>query len=449
MRIFQSQLNKKMNKDFSNIETLTDESNTYQTEIAQPMNFLDNFKTCLYLGVTSFGGPIAHIGMYNKIFIQEKKIISEKEFLELFAICNVIPGPSSSQLLTAISTIKTRSLLGGIISFLCFNMPALIVMIIAGSIIKQSKLSNLDKESQKNLNSQNLILLGLTVGIWQGAVALVLQAAITLNKKISNSNMQSYIVIVCALFFLIVNKYYMMIFLMLTAGILSLYYKEPEFLIKKGDSIHIDQNIPFLGLPAILTLIIIYSILLLFNLLTNYSYTNFYLMESFFRIGASVIGGGHVVIPLIFSEFHKIISDEDILTAFSVVSILPGPMFNISGYIGTIINGVLGGILSALFIFLPGMLLLFGSLKFLSYISDNPNLQFFIRGVSSASIGFIFTSCAILLYDSCYKNCPFNFTFGVLNVGMSYVLLTKYNFNIVVVLAICSAYSILITNVFV
>ena len=63
-------------------------------------------------------------------------------------------------------------------------------------------------------------------------------------------------------------------------------------------------------------------------------------MESFFRIGASVIGGGHVVIPLIFSEFHKIISDEDILTAFSVVSILPGPMFNISGYIGTIINGV-------------------------------------------------------------------------------------------------------------
>jgi chromate transporter len=449
MNISQSQLNKKMNQDFNNLQTLHDEANTDQ-ENSQPMSLLENFKTCLYLGVTSFGGPIAHIGMYNKIFIQEKKIITEKEFMELFAICNVIPGPTSSQLLTAIATIKTRSLLGGIISFLCFNMPALIVMIIAGSIIKQSNLnSNVENEDAKNSYHPNIFLLGLTVGIWQGAVALVLQAALTLNKKISNSNLQSYIVIASAVFFLIINKYYMMILLMLMAGSVSLYYKESEFLIKKGDSINIDQTIPFLGLPAILTLIIIYSLLLLFNFLTKSFYTNFYLMESFFRIGASVIGGGHVVIPLIFSEFNKIISDKDILTAFSVVSILPGPMFNISGYIGTIINGVLGGILSAFFIFLPGMLFLFASLKFLSYISDNPNLQFFIRGVSSAAIGFIFTSCAILMYDSCYKNCPFNFVFGIINVGISYVLLTKYNLNVVVVLAICAAYAILISSILV
>ena len=110
------------------------------------------FKTCLYLGVTSFGGPIAHIGMFEKVFIKEKKLISPTTFSQLFALANVVPGPTSSQLLTAIAIVKTKSLLGGIISFLCFNMPALIVMITFAQLLKTNYLT-----ADLNPNSLNII----------------------------------------------------------------------------------------------------------------------------------------------------------------------------------------------------------------------------------------------------------------------------------------------------
>lgn len=406
------------------------------------MTVSEVFSTCLYLGLTAFGGPIAHIGMFNQIFIKEKKIISEKGFAELFALCNVIPGPTSSQLLTAIATVKTKSLLGGLISFLCFNMPALIVMIILASIIKNNS------SSIASATSEYFFITALIVGIWQGAVALVLQAAISLSKRISKSMVQLGILSISAVIYFLFNHYPTMIILMVFGGFISFYMKESEFLGNKSDVVKVNKNIPFLGIPAFITFIILYFFLFLGDYLTNSTYLKLYLMESFYRIGSLIVGGGHVVIPLILTEFKKSITEKDILNAFSIVSLLPGPMFNIAGYVGAFIDDILGGVLSALAIFTPGMLLLFSILKFINFINDRHNLQFILRGVSSVAIGFIFTSCAILWYDSCVLHNPFNTIIGSLNVIICFTMLEKYKINVVLVLLFASIYSLGISQTF-
>jgi len=397
------------------------------------------FKTCLYLGVTSFGGPIAHIGMFEKIFIKENKLISPTTFSQLFALANVVPGPTSSQLLTAIAIVKTKSLQGGIISFLCFNMPALIVMISFAEFIKTNYLTaDLD---QNSLN----ILQTIAIGICQGAVAVVLQAGMSLSSKIKNSNFQLSITIVSAIIYLSFNQYYMMIILMTLSGFFSTKLHEEKFLIPNPQKIFELRSVKFIGIPALATFFVIYVLVYVFYFIFNDYSINFYLIESFYRIGALIIGGGHVVIPMVLNEFEKILSKKDILNAFTLVSLLPGPMFNIAGYIGAIVNGIFSGFLSAFFIFLPGMLLLFSSLRFMTWVNEKPKLQFFLRGVSSSAIGFIFTSATILWYDSCVKNIHFHFLLGTMNFFISFLLLEKYKMNVLFVLFIAAVYGFVIS----
>lgn len=394
------------------------------------------FKSCLYLGVTSFGGPIAHIGLFEKEFIKERKVISPSTFSQLFALANVTPGPTSSQLLTAIAIVKTKSLLGGIISFLCFNMPALIVMIITAQFIKYNNIT-----SNFNENTST-IFHTIAIGICQGAVALVLQAAISLSSKIKSSNFHLLLTFLSAIIYLISNKYITMITLMAISGYLSIIIKEEKFLLLKPQKIFELNEVCFIGLPALLTFIAIYLIVYLLNYFFATFSINFYLMECFYRIGALIIGGGHVVIPMVLTEFEKVLTQKEVLDAFTVVSMLPGPMFNISGYIGALVNGVFSGFISAFFIFLPGMLLLFTGLKFMTWVNDRPKIQFFLRGVSSSAIGFIFTSAAILWYDSCVRNSYYHYLIGTVNFIGCFVLLERFKMNVIIVLALAATFGL-------
>lgn len=415
---------------------LKDENSIIEKDDDQS-SLIEISKICLYLGITSFGGPIAHIGMFNKIFIQEKQMLTEKSFSQLFSLCNVLPGPTSSQLLTAIATVKTKSLIGGIISFFCFNMPSLIIMIIIATVMKNNKQDNgFDTVTMSN------IFQVVRVGIWQAAVAIVIQAAISLSRKIMSSKVQLIILGYSAIIYLFINKYLIMLALMIISGFVSLHQKEAEFLIEKTNENLIPDDIPFLGIPALITFLVSYLVLYVASLSRN---LNLYLMENFYRIGSLIVGGGHVVIPMLLSQFSNIISDIDILNSFSIVSLLPGPMFNISGYIGTLINGIFGGILSALSIFLPGMLLLFSSLKFITLLNSKTHLQFFLRGVSSSAIGFIFTAACLLWYEACVKNQVYNPIFGTVNIALCFILLEKYKKNLILVMIIGVGYSICLT----
>jgi chromate transporter len=148
-------------------------------------------------------------------------------------------------------------------------------------------------------------------------------------------------------------------------------------------------------------------------------------MDRFFRIGSLIFGGGHVVIPMILSEFTriKLVTELDVLNGFSLISLLPGPMFNIAGYVGTLINGFFSGLLSAVCIFAPGILLVLGTFPFLNVIKNMKNVQIFLKGVSSASIGFIFSAALTLWFESCYYNKYSNWLIGTINVSFCYTII--------------------------
>jgi chromate transporter len=375
----------------------------------------DVFKKCLYLGLISFGGPMAHIGIFEQLLVNRHRYINREEFLQLLSLCKVIPGPTSSQLLTAIATIKTKSLLSGIISFLCFNVPGFIIMLLAGYYASSTEFDN----------SYSILFSILRTGLSQSAVAIIFQAAKSLTDGIKNSNLHLSFVAICSIIYYTFNTYAVMILLMTLCGVICIFW---DRLDKKGNTEFIDKsNISFIGTPALISFLVIF-IFLHFLYYYIFKDLNYLLMSTFYRIGSLIIGGGHVVIPMIISEFssYNLIKESDVLNSFSIVSLLPGPMFNLSAYIGTLINGIKGGILSWFFIFLSGMLLLFTILGYMNRINRGVKLRLFLNGVSSAAIGFILATALILWYDSCWNNKFYSPITGTLNVVICFYLFLKF-----------------------
>jgi chromate transporter len=406
-----------MDTDLLKEKLINNEEEISHDNRTRDMNKKEVLKTCLLLGVTSFGGPIAHIGLYERTLVN--KYISEEHFKQLFALCSAIPGPTSSQLLTAVAIVKTKSILSGIISFLAFNLPALLVMLFIATMVRNFEVS-FDQDTY-------LLIRIFVIGLSQSAVAIVLLAARNLTRKVMSSYYHLSIIAISFITYTIFNNYITMLALMVLGGLIILYTNDNKSMAIKDGEFIISQDIAFIGFPALITFKVVFIALHLLNYIYSDN-MNIFLVTTFYRIGSLVIGGGHVVIPMMITELASkgLISEADILQSFSLVSLLPGPMFNISGYVGTLINGLLGGILSALFIFLAGMLLLFASLGFMKYLARNSRVQLVLSGISSAAIGFIFTSCLILWYDSCWMNKIYHPLLGCLNVLISFLLMDSF-----------------------
>ena len=386
----------------------------------------------LKMGVTSFGGPVAHIGLFTNYLVNQKKIISESKFLSFLTICNILPGPTSSQLITTIFLWKSNSIKGGMISFFCFNLPGLIIILILAAFLK---------DSQINYDS-NKVVKSIIYGIWQAAVALVFQAGVNLTKKLISSRFQLLLILTSFVTYTCFPHYYVMIILMAICGTIS-FLKNEDGLAMKFETEKNFTEITFLGLPSLIVWASIYLLLTLLTIFTD-SWT-ISIFERFYRIGSLIIGGGHVVIPMLLSEFSSL-SQSEIYNAFSIVSLLPGPMFNMAGYIGTAMGGVIIGFLSAVFLFLPGFLLLFGGLGFLDRINNERKMQTFLKGIGSASIGFIFSAFGILWWKSCFAERKLvEVVMNSLNVVICFFLIEKRKMNIVLVNIIAVSFS-LITN---
>lgn len=178
-----------------------------------------------------------------------------------------------------------------------------------------------------------------------------------------------------------------MITIMIISGCFSIYKTDSKSLIQSdcesNEEISNLKRVSFLGWNAFYAIIIITTFV--YFLYFCFKDVNIELIESFYRIGSTIIGGGHVVIPMLISEFNSknnVIKEYDIFNAFAFVSIVPGPMFNIAGYIGTFINGIFSGIISTFFIFLPSTLFLCTTLGFISFINEHKKIQLFLKGIS-------------------------------------------------------------------
>ena len=288
----------------------------------------------------------------------------------------------------------------------------------------------------------------ISTGIIQAALGLMIHSAYLLGKKLSYSGFQFTLLVSSGIIYYLVPNYNLMVIIIIICGLFSSIKGDHDYLLDHSDVIGFDERISkikLIGLPCLILFFGIYALIYILNFFTKNLY--FFLFESFFRIGALSFGEGHVIIPMILTEFtnKKLIEEAEVLNGYALVSLLPGSMFNMAAYSGIICQNILGGIISNIAIFLPGLLFVYAALPFMDKIKSSNFLQFFIRGANSAAIGFVFTAAVKLWIDSCFVNPYTNPVVGTLNILICYILVEAFKVHKPYVIIFGASFILLLT----
>jgi chromate transporter len=342
------------------------------------------FLTFLKLGLTSFGGPIAHLGYFRDELVVRRGWIDEAGYADLVALCQFLPGPASSQVGFALG-LKRAGALGALAAWTGFTLPsALLLMLFAmGAAALDGPLAQ-----------------GILQGLKLVAVAVVAQAVLGMAKSLTPDRERAAIAVLAV--FLVVSVGGALgqvgaIVLGVLAGLWlcrveGLSTNEPGFSRisrRTGIAAFCLFVVLLLGLPLIAGI-----------------GQGVALFDAFYRAGSLVFGGGHVVLPLLEAETvaRGWVTPESFLAGYGAAQAVPGPLFTFAAYLGSVSamppNGAAGALISLVAVFLPGMLLLVGALPFWSAMRNWPSAQAAMRGANAAVVGLL----AAALYDPVFTS---------------------------------------------
>lgn len=332
--------------------------------------------TALKLGLTSFGGPIAHLGYFHETYVIRKKWLDEKSYADLVALCQFLPGPASSQVGIGIGAMRA-GVIGAIIAWLGFTLPSVLFLISFAYMI----------------NSFDVSSSGWLYGLKLVAVAVVAQAVLGMSSKLATGRLRASLAFGSLAAVLLWQVPWIQVAVIVVAGLVGmLFIKQDRPLEILGQSIRIGYKTGLLFLLLFVTLLIGLPIARLF--LENEWIA---IMDSFYRTGSLVFGGGHVVLPLLETEtmLNEWMSKEDFIAGYGAAQAVPGPLFTFAAYLGVLIQGIPGAVLAVLAVFLPGFLLVIGAMPFWNHLRSNVKLQGAMIGMNAAVVGILFAA----LYD--------------------------------------------------
>jgi chromate transporter len=331
------------------------------------------FAAFFRLGLTSFGGPVAHLGYFREEFVNRRRWVSEEQFGELLALCQFLPGPASSQLAYVLGLLRANWP-GAIAAFVGFTLPSAILLTafaVIGTSISHTQL--------------DVVAHGLKLT----AVCVVAQALIGMVRSLTRDAPTRIVAILSAGLVLFVNSSWMqLVAIALGAIALALFHSR----INASDAAPLSSVAVPYGRRTGSMLIALYGAALLAAIFappTQSTITN--AVAAFYRSGALVFGGGHVVLPLLQDTIVRsgLISADDFLSGYGAAQAVPGPMFSIAAFLGARIDGVGGAALCLLAIFVPGFLLISGVLPFWSILRMQTNAQSLMRGANAAVVGIL------------------------------------------------------------
>jgi chromate transporter len=331
------------------------------------------FTTAWKLGWTSFGGPTAHIGYFQREYVEKKKWVDASQFAELVALCQLLPGPTSSQVGMGIGYLR-GGILGAYLSWLGFTLPSTMIMI-AFAFFTQ--------EFTKPIWLHGLLLL---------AGAIITQAVYTMGTQMVTTPTQATIFAMATSILLLWNHPLAPLVVILFAGLFGCFYFRPQQKNKKTVLRNYHRSV---------FLLVIFLALFLFLPLLTDLFPSLWLkmFDLFYRSGSLVFGGGHVVLPLLEHELvqQKLILPEQFFAGYGAAQALPGPLFTFSAYVGTLLGGIPGGILATIAIFLPSFLLLPAILPIWEHVRQHPIIQAAIQAIHPAVVGILFATLLQLL----------------------------------------------------
>lgn len=359
-------------------------------------NYLEILKASTKLGLTSFGGPTAHLGYFREEYVVKRKWLDDKAYADLVALCQFLPGPASSQVGISIGMLR-GGIFGGFLSWFGFTMPSVILLILFAMLV-----SNAGFDS------------GWIQGLKIVAVAVVAHALMGMSKSLTPDLPRTTIAIGAAAAVLLVPTAWAQIGIIVLAGIIgfALYRRE-----KAPEAVKLALTF---GRKAGIAAWAIFAVLLIGLPLLRPAIDSalYAIFDIFYRVGSIVFGGGHVVLPMLEREVVPDWMSADLfISGYGAAQAVPGPLFTLSGYLGQLMAGGIGAVIAVIAMFLPSFLLVIGTLPFWSVIRTKSGVQAALKGVNAAVVGILLAA----LYDPVFTSAirgPVDFAIALVAFAM-------------------------------
>lgn len=331
------------------------------------------FTTFLKLGLTSFGGPIAHLGYFREELVNRRKWLSDQAYADLVALCQFLPGPASSQVGFALGMMRA-GWLGALAAFTAFTLPSALVLVVFAMTAS---------------SIAGPVGTGALHGLKIVAVAIVAQAVWGMAKSLCPDKERAAIAVVAVAMLAFLPGAIGMVGAITVGAALGL-------ALGRGTGAPIGGHIamPVTRGVAGTALVVFVGLLVLLPLFAAQGQA-LAVFDSFYRAGALVFGGGHVVLPLLEAEVVQPgwVTPDAFLAGYGAAQAVPGPLFTFAAYLGAVLgpepNGVAGSVIALVAIFLPGFLILIGVLPFWDRFRSMARAQSLMQGANAAVVGIL------------------------------------------------------------
>jgi chromate transporter len=329
----------------------------------------------LRLGVTSFGGPVAHLGYFREEFVRRRRWLDDSSYADLVALCQFLPGPASSQVGIAVGLLRA-GYAGALAAWVGFTLPSAVAMILFGYGVDALG----DAAGS-----------GWLHGLKVAAVAVVAQAVLGMARTLAPDRLRATFAVVAAIIVLAVPSAWGQIGAIVLGGVAGAMLLRSEVRIEPA-SLPLQVSRAVGTLLLVLFFVLLIGLPLLASAVPSQALKEF---DAFYRAGSLVFGGGHVVLPLLQASVVPPgwVSNDAFLAGYGAAQAVPGPLFTFAAYLGTVMgpqpNGWLGGLICLVAIFLPSFLLVIGALPFWEQLRRRPLAQAALRGVNAAVVGLL------------------------------------------------------------
>ncbi|NOH54700.1 chromate efflux transporter [Vibrio coralliilyticus] len=326
---------------------------------------LSIFKTFFWLGWISFGGPAAHIGYFRNTFVEKLKWLDDKEYAQIVALSQFLPGPGSSQVGFALGY-KRGGLPGACMAFLGFTLPSVLIMLALAVLSSQLTETSL---------FQNIVH-----GLKLLAVVVVADATWGMYKNFCKEKLSVSLCLLTAISLLVLPGIATQMLVLVIAALIGMKYLGNQ---EESAQTRFEPSI----LPLALFVVLIVGLPFVAS-----SVPALGLFNDFFQAGSLVFGGGHVVLPLLQNIVGDQLSQDAFLTGYAAAQAVPGPMFTFATYIGYELlpqAPIAGALIATMGVFLPGFLLLLGVLKNWQSLAKMPKVSGAVNGVNAAVVGLL------------------------------------------------------------
>ena len=348
------------------------------------------FPVFLYLGLTSFGGPVAHLGYFRREFVDKRRWLDEASYADIVGLCQFLPGPASSQVGISLGLMRA-GYAGALAAWLGFTVPSALLMIAFGYGAAEF---------------QQVAGTAWLHGLQIVAVAVVAQAVIGMAKVLCPDLPRAAMAIGAAALMLVVPSAIAQIVVILLGGIIGWAVLKPGKRLGDTLSFRVGRS------TSVACLILFFALLALLPVAALVAGNQTVaLIDAFYRAGSLVFGGGHVVLPLLQASVVPPgwVSNDDFLAGYGAAQAVPGPLFTFSAYLGTVSavppNGWLGGLICLIAIFLPSFLLVIGALPLWNELRQVTWAQSALAGINAAVVGLLLAA----LYDPVWISAIFTF----------------------------------------